>query len=149
MHLLRVCLFILLFSSLASAQQFAFGGSLSGTGTFGSGIFNTGLLGTFGVAARAEWLNSFAPNFSVRVDLGTRGLETGIGWRLDLSLVVNFTINIGFTLLEWQNTGLYGRFGFEYQFSSFAIAIEYGWLSPFSGTPNIRSSLILSFLWFR
>ncbi len=134
------------FSGLANAQQFAFGGSISGTGTFGSGIFNTGLPGTFGLAVRVEWLNAFAPNFSVRADFSTRGLETGIGWRLDLSSQVNLTLNLGFALLEWQETGLYGRFGLEYRFSTFALALEYGWRSPFVG--KLGSSLILSFLYF-
>ncbi len=143
---IRVLLFCGGFCSLANAQQFAFGGSLSGIGTFGTGLLNTGLPGTFGVAARAEWLNAFAPNFSVRADFATRGLEAGVAWRLDLSSEVNLTINIGFMLLEWQETGLYGRFGLEYRFSGFAVALEYGWLSPFVGV--LRPSLIFSFLYF-
>ena len=142
----RVLLGCLCFCSLANAQQFAFGGSISGTGAFGSGIFNTGLPGTFGIAARVEWLNAFAPNFSVRADFATRGLEAGIAWRLDLSSQLNLTINIGFALLEWQETGLYGRFGLEYRFANFAVALEYGWRSPFVG--KLGSSLLLSFLYF-
>jgi hypothetical protein len=146
--LIYVVVFVLCCSSPVSAQQFAFGASLSGVGDFGTGIFNTGLPGVLGASARVEWLDTFANGFSIRADLGTRGLEAGLLWRLDLSPSINATINFGFAWLEWTKTGLYGRFGLEYKFTNFAIALEYGWLSPFSGTPNIRSSWLLGFLWF-
>ena len=145
---LRVLLLILCFSGAASAQKFAFGASLTGVGDFGTGLFSTGFPGTIGVSARVEWLDSFATGFSVRADVGTKGLEAGLVWRLDLSTNINATINFAFAWLEWQKIGLVGRFGLEYRFSSFALALEYGWLSPFTGTPNIRSSWLVSFLWF-
>jgi hypothetical protein len=145
---LRIFLMILCFSSVASAQKFAFGASLTGVGDFGNGLFSTEFPGTIGASARVEWLDSFAKGLSVRADVGTKGLEAGLVWRLDLSANVNATIHFGFVWLEWQKTGLVGRFGLEYQFSNFAIALEYGWLSPFIGTPNIRSSWLLSILWF-
>jgi hypothetical protein len=144
----RVLLLMFCLSSVASAEKFAFGASLTGVGDFGSGLFNTGIPGAIGFSARVEWLDSFATGFSIRADAGTRGLEAGLGWRLDLSANINATIHVAFAWLEWQKTGLTGRFGLEYQFSHFAVALEYGWLSPFSGTPNIRSSWLLSFLWF-
>lgn len=144
---IRVLLLMFCFSSLASAQKFAFGASLSGVGDFGSGLFNTGLPGSIGVSARVEWLDSFATGLSIRADFGTGGLEAGLVWRLDLSANVNATIHFAFAWLEWQKIGLVGRFGLEYRFSSFALALEYGWLSPFTGTPNIRSNWLLSFLW--
>jgi hypothetical protein len=146
--LIYIVVLVLCCLSSVSAQKFAFGASLSGVGDFGSGIFNAGLPGVLGASARVEWLDAFAKGFSVRADIGTRGLEAGLLWRLDLSSSINATINFGFAWLEWTKTGLYGRFGLEYQFSSFAIALEYGWLSPFTGTPNIRSSWLLGFLWF-
>jgi hypothetical protein len=147
-YLIRVLLLVLCCSSSVSAQKFAFGASLSGVGDFGTGIFKTGLFGVLGVSARVEWLDAFADGFSVRADVGTRGLEAGLVWRLDLSANVNATIHFAFAWLEWQKTGLVGRFGLEYKFADFAIALEYGWLSPFTGTPNIRSSWLLSFLCF-
>jgi hypothetical protein len=145
---IRVLVLMWCCTGVANATNFSVGGSLTAIGTFGTGLFGTGLPGTVGVAARVEWLDSFAPGFSIRLDAGTRGLETGIGWRLDLSSQVNLTINVGFAWLEWTKTGLYGRFGLEYRFADFAVAFEYGWLSPFAGTPNIRSSALLSFVYF-
>ncbi len=145
--LARVCLVWCCLVTPALAQEFAFGASVSGVGNFGTDLFGIGLPGTLGASVRVEWLNGFAKGFALRTDLGTRGLEAGLVWRLDLSQVVNATIQIGFALLEWQQTGLVGRFGFEYHFGNFAVALEYGWLSPFFGTPNLRSSLLLSFLW--
>ncbi len=153
---IRVLVLLWCCSGLANAATFSVGGSLTATGTFGTGLFGSGLPGMVGLGARVEWLDSFAPGFSLRLDLGTRGLETGIGWRLDLSSQINLTINVGFAWLEWIKTGLdgwiktglYGRFGLEYRFAGFAVALEYGWVSPFVGTPNIRSSAVLSFIYF-
>ena len=141
----RVWLLLICISPVATAQQFVFGGSLSGLGNFGSGLFNAGLPGELGASARVEWLDGFAKGFSVRADLGTRGLEAGVMWRLDLSQTVYVTINIAFAWLEFASTGLVGRFGLEYRFAQFAVALEYGWQSRLVG---LKSSWLLSFLWF-
>jgi hypothetical protein len=142
----RVLLVLWCFSGLASAQQFAFGASLGGVGRFDGGVFGTGLPGTLSALARVEWLDAFAKGFALRFEAGTLGMALGMVWRLDLSQQVNCMFSLALSVLEQGALGLTGRFGFEYRFSQFGVALEYGLVSPFSGT--LRSNLLLSFLWF-
>jgi hypothetical protein len=144
--LARVLCLLWCFSGVASAQQFAFGASLGGLGRFDGGVFGTGLPGTITASARVEWLDAIAKGFALRLEAGTTGATLGVVWRLDLSQQVNCIFSLGLSLLKQGALGLTGRFGFEYRFSQFGVALEYGLVSPFSGV--LRSSLLLSFLWF-
>lgn len=149
MHkLARVLVVLWCFSGVAAAQQFAFGASLGGLGKFDGGVFGTGLPGAVVLAARVEVQDIFAQGLALRLEGGTQGAALGLVWRLDLSEQVNFLLSMALGLLEQGNLGLVGRIGFEYRFSSFGLALEYGLVSPFSGAPNVRSNLEFCFLWF-
>jgi hypothetical protein len=142
----RVLVVLWCFMGVATAQQFAFGGSLGGVGQFDGGVFGTGLPGAVTVLARLEWLDGFAKGFGLRFELGSLGGGLGVVWRLDLSQQINILMSFGLSVLEQGALGVTGRLGFEYRFSQFGAALEYGLVSPFSGA--LRSNLLLSLLWF-
>lgn len=144
----RVLVMLWCFSGVATAAQFAFGASLGGIGKFDGGAFGTGLPGAVLLAARVEWLNGFAPGLSLRVEGGNAGFNISAVFRLDLSQNINVLFGIGYGLFEQADLGFVGRLGFEYRFSGFGLALEYGLISSFAGQPGLRSNLMFSVLWF-
>jgi hypothetical protein len=144
---LMVCVFA--FTMPARAQSFSIGGSLTGVGVFGTGLFETGIPGTIGAELRLEALDLIARGVSLRADIGTQGAGAMIFWRADLSERFNLTLGAGFAWLEYANPGLVARVGLEYRFARFGVTLEYGWRSSFeTTTPTFRSQWALGFVWF-
>jgi hypothetical protein len=146
--LLIVCLAALM-SAPAGAQRFSVGLSFNGGLEFGDDLFATRFSNSVAAALRLELLNLIAPNVSLRADIGSDGVAGTVFWRADLGIVVNLTLSAGFALLDYTTAALLARVGLEYRFSSFGVSLEYGLRSTFlTDTPALRSSFVLSALWF-
>jgi hypothetical protein len=156
MKLARALLVLLAFAvcGVARAQtpdpsRFSAGIAFTGGGDFGTGWFNAGLPGNVGVTLRLELPNLISRGVGVRADVGTDGMTVLAHWRADLSASFNLTLAAGFGLSGYTDPALTGRFGLEYRFSRFGVALEYGIVSTFGvATPTTRSKFALGALWF-
>jgi hypothetical protein len=155
-RILFVLLALFAVNTVARAQtetpvpaRFGVGVSLTGGGAFGTGLLGAGLPGDLGAALRLELPNLIARGVGAQLEVGTDGVSALAQWRADLSADFNLTLAAGFGLSGYTDPGLTGRFGAEYRFGAFAVALEYGLTSTFGvATPATRSRFALSVLWF-